>query len=97
MSTVCTHYTAGEALPRVQHAGTASRLLVRVKAAIFWPLRVLRARQELEMLARMTENELKDIGLTRTDLGDATALPADASPTEFLAVRVEERFGRKAA
>ena len=35
--------------------------------------------------------------LTRTDLGDATALPADASPTEFLAARVEERFGRKAA
>ena len=97
MSNVCTHYTAGEALPRGRHAGTASRLLVKVKTGILWPLRVLRARQELEMLARMTENELKDIGLTRTDLGDATALPADVSPTDFLAGRVEERFGRKSA
>lgn len=97
MSTVCTHYTPGEPLPRAHDAGTASRLLNRLKAAILWPLRVLRARRELEMLARMSEYELKDIGLTRTDLGDATALPADVSPTEFLAARVEERFGRKAA
>ena len=97
MSTVCTHYTPGEPLPRAHDAGTASRFLAKVKSAIFWPLRVLRARRELEMLARMSENELKDIGLTWTDLGDATALPADVSPTEFLAARIEERFGRKAA
>jgi uncharacterized protein YjiS (DUF1127 family) len=97
MTTVCTRLTAGEALPHVHDAGTASRIFTVVKTAIYWPLRVLRARRELEMLARMSENELKDIGLTRTDLGDATALPADASPTEFLAARVEERFGRKAA
>ncbi|MBV9741891.1 MAG: DUF1127 domain-containing protein [Hyphomicrobiales bacterium] len=97
MSTVCTHYTSSEALSRVQHAGAASRFANTVKNAMLWPLRVLRARRELEMLARMSENELKDIGLTRTDLGDATALPADASPSEFLAARVDERFGRKAA
>jgi uncharacterized protein YjiS (DUF1127 family) len=97
MSTVCTHYRAGEAHPRAQDAQAASRFLAKVRSAIFWPHRVLQARRELEMLARMTEYELKDIGLTRTDLGDATALPADASPSEFLAARVEERFGRKAA
>jgi uncharacterized protein YjiS (DUF1127 family) len=97
MSTVCTHYTPGEPLPRVHDAGMASRVLRKLNAAMTWPLRVLRARRELEILARMSENELKDIGLTRTDLGDATALPADASPTEFLALRIEERFGRKAA
>ncbi|MBV9114842.1 MAG: DUF1127 domain-containing protein [Hyphomicrobiales bacterium] len=94
MSTVCTHYTAGQALPR--DAGPASRLLAAMKTAVFWPLRVVRARGELEMLARMTEYELKDIGLSRSDVGDATALPADASPTEFLAARVEERSGRRA-
>ena len=97
MSTVCTHYTAGEAHPRMHDVGKASRFMGKVRSAIFWPLRVLQARRELEMLARMTEYELKDIGLTRTDLGDATALPADASPSEFLAARVEERFGSKAA
>ena len=97
MSTVCTHYSPSEALPRVQDAGAASRVVIKLRSAMLWPLRVLRARRELEMLARMSENELKDIGLTRTDLGDATALPADASPSEFLAARVEERFGRKVA
>lgn len=67
------------------------RSLNSLRHAILWPLRVLQARRELETLAAMSENELKDIGLTRSDLGDATALPADASPTDFLAVRVEER------
>ena len=97
MSTVCTHYTPDEPLRRAHDVGRASRLPSKVKTVITWPLRVLRARRELEMLARMSETELKDIGLTRTDVGDATALPADASPTEFLAIRIGERFGRKAA
>ncbi|MBV9754483.1 MAG: DUF1127 domain-containing protein [Hyphomicrobiales bacterium] len=96
MSTVCTHYTAGQPFPR-RDLGPASRFLSLVKNAAAWPLRVVRARRELEMLARMTEYELKDIGLSRSDLGDATALPADASPTEFLAARVEERLGHRAA
>ncbi len=90
-------YRRGEPLFRLRDAGPALRVLSKLKAAMIWPLRVLRARRELEMLARMSENELKDIGLTRTDVGDATALPADASPTEFLAARIEERIGRKAA
>jgi len=54
-------------------------------------LRVDKARREFHMLAAMGEAELKDIGLTRADIGDATALAADASPTHFLAARIEER------
>ena len=54
-------------------------------------------RRELETLAGMTDHELKDIGLTRSDIGDVTALPADASPTDFLAARVEERHRAKFA
>lgn len=65
--------------------------LSKLKSIVLWPARVLEARRELEMLAQMSEYELKDIGLTRSDLGDATALPADASPTNFLAARVVER------
>jgi uncharacterized protein YjiS (DUF1127 family) len=66
--------------------------VAELKNAIFWPFRVLEARRELEMLAQMSESELKDIGLTRSDLSDATALPADARPSDFLAARAEERY-----
>jgi uncharacterized protein YjiS (DUF1127 family) len=66
------------------------RGLSKLKTIVLWPFRVLEARRELEMVAQMSEYELKDIGLTRSDLGDATALPADASPTNFLAARVAE-------
>ena len=62
-----------------------------VKHILLWPARVLAARRELEMLAGMSEYELKDIGLTSADVADVTALPADVSPTDFLAGRVEER------
>lgn len=64
-------------------------------SVVAWLRRVAAARRELEMLARLSEYELKDIGLTRSDVGDVTALPVDASPTQFLALRIEEgRSGR---
>jgi hypothetical protein len=47
------------------------------------------------MLAAMSEYELKDIGLTSADVADVTALAADASPTNFLAARIEERHGAR--
>ena len=39
-----------------------------------WPARVTAARRTMSELARMSEYELRDIGLTRSDLNDATAL-----------------------
>ncbi|MFI4997990.1 MAG: DUF1127 domain-containing protein [Hyphomicrobiales bacterium] len=80
------------ALEGVSRHSTLSRLLSWLKTILSWPLRVMAAQRELEVLAGMSEHELKDIGLTRSDLGDATALPADASPTGFLASRIEERY-----
>ena len=76
----------------VSRHSTLSRLLSRLKTMLAWPLRVIAAQRELEALAGMSEHELKDIGLTRSDLGDATALPVDASPAGFLASRIEERY-----
>ena len=58
-----------------------------LRGALAWLKRVVAARRELEALARMSEHDLKDIGLTRSDVGDVTALPADVSPTHFLAQR----------
>jgi uncharacterized protein YjiS (DUF1127 family) len=69
----------------------AARFAAGVKHILLWPARVLAARRELEMLAGMSEYELKDIGLTSADIADVTALPADVSPTDFLAGRVDER------
>jgi hypothetical protein len=48
-------------------------------------------------LARMSEYELRDIGLTRQDLNDATALPLDADPTPHFVKRRawRDRPGRR--
>ena len=52
-----------------------------------WPGRVSAARRTMSDLARMSEYELRDIGLTRSDINDATALPLDADPSGLLARR----------
>jgi uncharacterized protein YjiS (DUF1127 family) len=52
-----------------------------------WPARVSTARRTMSDLARMSEYELRDIGLTRSDLNDATALPLDADPSGLLVKR----------
>ena len=62
-----------------------------LRQPLLWFGRVLAARRDFDVLSGMSERELKDIGLTRADVGDVTALPFDASPTDFLAARVEER------
>ena len=108
MSTVCSDYVTDKRVARPLMGGFAetqthtigrglSRLISGVGHVLLWPARVVAARRELEMLASMSEYELKDIGLSRTDVADVTALPADASPTDFLATRVEERHRAKYA
>ena len=52
-----------------------------------WPARVGAARRTMSDLARMSEYELRDIGLTRSDINDATALPLDADPSGLLVRR----------
>jgi uncharacterized protein YjiS (DUF1127 family) len=62
----------------------AAQALWRV---LSWPARVSAARRTMSELARMSEYELRDIGLTRSDLNDATALPLDADPSGLLVRR----------
>jgi uncharacterized protein YjiS (DUF1127 family) len=52
-----------------------------------WPARVSEARRTMSQLAGMSEFELRDIGLTRADVNDATALPLDADPSDLLVRR----------
>jgi uncharacterized protein YjiS (DUF1127 family) len=65
-----------------------------------WPARVGAARRTMSQLAGMSEYELRDIGLTRSDVNDATALPLGADPSGLLVKRrawrersVHERTG----
>jgi len=52
-----------------------------------WPARVGAARRAMSQLARMSDYELRDIGLTRQDVVDVSALPLDEDPTALLARR----------
>jgi uncharacterized protein YjiS (DUF1127 family) len=66
----------------VSHGAAAA-----VRHALTWPVRVGEARRTMTQLARMSDYELRDIGLTRQDVSDATALPLDADPSSLLARR----------
>jgi uncharacterized protein YjiS (DUF1127 family) len=63
----------------------------RARRAIGWPFRVAAARATLRALAKMDRRELADIGLTSSDLRDASALALDRDPGELLARRARER------
>ncbi len=52
-----------------------------------WPARVSAARRTMFELARMSDLELRDIGLTRSDINDATALPLGDDPSSLLVRR----------
>lgn len=69
-------------------ASKAAAVLWRV---LCWPARVAAARATMLMLGGMSDYELKDIGLTRHDLRDASSLLLDADPTQLLAERAAER------
>lgn len=58
---------------------------------LLWPVRMLRSRREFADLAAMSDHELRDIGITRQDLRNITALPRDESPTAPLAAIAGER------
>jgi uncharacterized protein YjiS (DUF1127 family) len=62
-----------------------SDLSAKIWRALGWPGRVVEARRTLTQLAQMSDRELSDIGLLRSDLADASALPRDEDPGERLA------------
>jgi uncharacterized protein YjiS (DUF1127 family) len=56
-----------------------------VRRFLVWPAHVAEARRTLARLGQMTDRELGDIGLLRSDLTDATALPLGVDPGRRLA------------
>jgi len=65
----------------------ASRAANALWGALTWPARVSAARRTMSELARMSDYELRDIGLTRSDINDATALPLGDDPSNLLVRR----------
>ena len=63
----------------------------RLSAVLTWPFRVWEHRRVLAQLGEMDDRSLADIGLTRQDLRDVTALPRGADPTRSLSRRAAER------
>lgn len=57
-----------------------ARMVAFVRQALAWPVRVAQARRTLAQLGQMTDRELGDLGLLRSDLADATALPSGQDP-----------------
>jgi uncharacterized protein YjiS (DUF1127 family) len=76
------HWSTGSLLSRL------GKLAVRVLSA---PVRFYAARAQLNRLAELSDHELRDIGLSRTDLEAVSALPLDVEPTTELARLVNDR------
>ena len=63
------------------------RLVSSALSIVTWPLRVAEHRRVLAALGQLDAHELADIGLSRQDLHDVTALPVGEDPTLALAAR----------
>jgi uncharacterized protein YjiS (DUF1127 family) len=72
-------------------SGILDGALSFARTVLLWPVRFYRARQDLAALGALSDHELKDIGLLRTDLADATGLASDEDPTLRLARIVDDR------
>jgi len=70
-----------------EHASLGAAL----RRALTWPARVGAARRTMVQLARMSDYELRDIGLMRSDIADAAALPLDVDPSSLLVKRRASR------
>ena len=62
-----------------------------LKRLLLWPVHVARARRDFAQLASMNDHELRDIGLARHDIANATALASDEDPTLMLAQAARQR------
>ncbi len=71
---------------------TAAALVAGVDTVLMWPFRAAENRRLLQELGAMSDHDLRDIGLTRNDLRDSLALPADRDAGAFLSDR---RFARR--
>ena len=88
------HRTVDRTTPR-QLARWAEEAAAFTRDVLGWPGRAIRHRALLASMAGMSDAELSDIGLSRVDLGDASALPCGEDPTALFQARRRERHGHR--
>jgi uncharacterized protein YjiS (DUF1127 family) len=86
------HVRGSFEIPDANVAAPKKSFLRRVAT---WPLRVVAARQVLARFGAMDDRELADIGLSRQDVRDATALALGEDPSGMFAARARERRSRR--
>jgi uncharacterized protein YjiS (DUF1127 family) len=64
----------GASIPRQGLAGAVTQVMARLAAAISYELRI---RRDMRQLMAMDEHMLRDIGLTRADIGSAVRYGRD--------------------
>jgi uncharacterized protein YjiS (DUF1127 family) len=67
------------------------RFVSSIVSLLLWPVRVAENRRIMAALGELDDRGLSDIGLSRQDLRDVTALPLGRDPTPLLAERAAER------
>lgn len=77
--------------PMSRFPTTLSTVASLAAALVSWPMRVAAARRVLRQVAGMSDGELRDIGLSRSDLSDAAALPRASDPGQMFRARAEAR------
>jgi uncharacterized protein YjiS (DUF1127 family) len=81
--------------PHGRSWGLLRQALHGLRRIVSWPARVVKARRSFGPLARMSDYELRDIGLIRQDLWNAASLPLGEDPTRYLARTAAEARNRR--
>ncbi len=68
-----------------------AKAAVAAKRAAAWPVRAIQARRQLAQLSELSDHELKDFGLYRSDISAAHSVGVNEDPTVFLARTVNDR------
>ena len=82
------HNSAARSFHPSSFAAILGRAVLR---GLKWPAKMMQARHDMSLLANMDAHELRDIGLTRADIANVTALALDDDPTLFLANVARDR------
>ena len=91
MTSISLRSTSKTGTARAAAANVASVVLHSALRALAWPAKVTQARATMRQLAGMNDHELRDIGLSRADIRDATGLALDEDPGLLLGIRAAER------
>ena len=89
-STTCEGFSCAQPARQVQ-THWSIKVLHSALRALVWPFKVMEARATMRQLAGMNDHELRDIGLSRADIRDATGLALDEDPGEMFSARAAER------